>query len=217
MSYDYLQVSLPMAERTDKRVLELQAIAKSLTLEQVTGWIETFGPIEAEDDGDGIAIAGLGSADDDIITNILIRRRFARYVDEYWWLADRADVGISRPSATSVASLVTGGMSCGDDPTESFGVMHNLDIVPIITDQLLAWGREDVADCQPRLITDVLSSDATFGTFTDDATHAVCDAWESRGGTKLSTEEKEACNDLLCNFFREIRELNQQGDAHEND
>lgn len=38
--------------------------------------------------------------------------------------------------------------------------------------------------------------------FLDDATHAVADLWERRGGLALSLDDKYALNDALTQFFQ---------------
>lgn len=68
----------------------------------------------------------------------------ANRVEEYWDLAGRNDVDIITLPG-SAPHLVSGGMSFGDDPTDSFETIIFLGRVPGVYDLLEKWAREDQA------------------------------------------------------------------------
>lgn len=71
--------------------------------------------------------------------------RLTALSDEYWMLHDLRDVStISLQDSSEF--LITGGMSYGDDPSESFNTFMDLSAIDPVWDLLEKWSKEDKTD-----------------------------------------------------------------------
>lgn len=79
---------------------------------------------------------GFGQDDDQ-----MVRQRLEEYFAEYPF--ERRDVGIMQPDEDGPRYIVTGGMSWGDEPTDSYDLIFKIGHFKNIYDLLMKWARED--------------------------------------------------------------------------
>lgn len=121
MGADFIFQILPLAKLDDKRREQFKKQIDALTLDQL---------IEMRDS----VFPGDDSAED-------IKESLANVLDEYSDLMDRRDCGCL--TLHGCQFILTGGMSWGDDPTNSHRTMEILSQIPGAWELLEAWSVED--------------------------------------------------------------------------
>lgn len=121
MGADFLYTIIPKAEPSDERKAKLAVACQSV-------------PITRDD-----AEMLLGSDNVEEAKQVL-----AKFANEYWELGQRRDTSTLKIKPQDPAFIITGGMSWGDGPTETYDQLCVIENLTDIWDLLLEWAEEDV-------------------------------------------------------------------------
>ena len=78
-----------------------------------------------------------------------VRQTLIGYFDRIEKMKDFRDVSIITPYADKPPLLITGGLSWGDDPTESYAAVSSLAEVPGVYELFERWAAEDQKEEKP--------------------------------------------------------------------
>ena len=134
MGADFLYQLIPAAIRTDERQSGLETLVRQLS------------------DGDLVAFdeecfCGDYNPDDPDSRSRLIELLLGD-VREYWEIDGRRDTALLHLSTDQPTYFITGGMSWGDAPTDTFELMGRLLYIPGLFEMLKAWAEEDLVTPQ---------------------------------------------------------------------
>lgn len=123
MGADFIYTILPLCKKTNERKAELKEFIESITL----------------DNYEKIMYPWQGFDNDDDLEEGKAEILYA--LDEYWNLDGRRDTAYLCLDPQDVTYILSGGMSCGDGPTDSFDVMLKLEG---LWEYFLKYAKEDL-------------------------------------------------------------------------
>jgi hypothetical protein len=140
MGADFIHAAIPCCEFTDERKAEIDRLVRSLPNEEFHEW-RNF-PRHEGDDIDQLGYFG---------------RWFAEEVlPSLWDIPEMSDVGVWNDSSAEVKSYwLTGGLSYGDAPTESYRVIQAVIYVNELNNLLHRYAKDDHARRQDHTVRDI--------------------------------------------------------------
>lgn len=147
MGADLIVTWMPAAKASDKRKEELNEIVKKLDLSpegDLADYLADLHEIGYLDQFDG---------SDDEESEIL--DCIQEHVNTYWSWAEKGEPrDVNTIFKDGRSFYITGGMSWGDEPTDSFGTFEVFDRVPAVWSKLKEWSLHD-AMADPRYRPDI--------------------------------------------------------------
>lgn len=132
MGADYMAIEIPYAANTGDRQARLANLAGNLTMKDLEVFLEHGGPPPEEiEDGREEECALAWACE-----------HFRALANQYWEMGEYRDTHVGK-SPGGPLMLMTGGMSWGDPPTESFSDIKDMTEVDIIYSTLEGWAKKD--------------------------------------------------------------------------
>jgi len=130
MGADLILMGVPQAELTDSRRAAIRELLNKFSDRDLKDIAEFTGQLDAGDE---------------YVTAAERRAMIMDAVEHVLGAPDRRDVSAVRFPGMDYAMLLTGGMSFGDEPSDSYAYFETVASIDELYDLLLKWAREDAA------------------------------------------------------------------------